>query len=300
MMTPVLLAAVVGLCGSPDLGFDFVTIGDPGNRGATAAEVFNAEGVGSVAQAFRITRTEVLTGQYIDFLIAYAQHQPGPLPSSARSQLIRPSSTPVGYAVVPGTEQVPVWDVDFHMALRYANWLHNDQGSDLDDFERGVYDLSQTRPTRAPDARYWIPSWDEMTKALYWDPDKDGVGGYWQYPNSSDSPSIPGPPDSGGQTNAGYPLGVWQPAGQYPDVQSPWGLLDGSGGQRELTDTIVVSGFAAVSLGAVGGSNSGTIFDQISAWNILPSGGFRIATRVPAPTTTAALAALLLPGRRRR
>ena len=38
-----------------------------------------------------------------------------------------------------------------------------------------------------------------------------------------------------GQTNAG-PNGVLTAVGQYPGVQSPWGLLDTSGGVSEWTE----------------------------------------------------------------
>ena len=82
---------------------------------------------------------------------------------------------------------------------------------------------------------------------MHWDPAKDiGQGGYWLYPTSSDVAPITGLPVSFGgdgtaQTSAGIrmpgdPNIPYIPVGQYPDVMSPWGLLDGSGGFAEWTE----------------------------------------------------------------
>jgi hypothetical protein len=83
---------------------------------------------------------------------------------------------------------------------------------------------------------------DERTKAGFWDPNKDGVGGYWKYPNGTDHALLPGfLPENGGQRNSGdrdggfsFPLDV----GSYPNELSPWGLLDIAGGEWEWTERI--------------------------------------------------------------
>lgn len=95
-----------------------------------------------------------------------------------------------------------------------------------------------------PDAKYWIPTWDEWLKAAHYDPNKansDGsTGGWWQYSNASDTPYVYGPPGMG-QANAGFssPSPFIIPLGAYPEVQSPWGLLDmaGGGGTKEWTES---------------------------------------------------------------
>lgn len=75
---------------------------------------------------------------------------------------------------------------------------------------------------------------DEWIKAVYFDPDHGGTGqaGWWDQPNGSDTPLIPGLPGEGETTADLFTDdGAWFiPLGSYPDVQSPWGLLDVSGG----------------------------------------------------------------------
>ena len=88
---------------------------------------------------------------------------------------------------------------------------------------------------------------DEWVKAGYYDPDRfgEGEGGWWDFPDSSDTQLIPGRPELGGQTNAGsdteWPSGQARPheVGLYPGTQSPWGLLDVSGGASEWTESLL-------------------------------------------------------------
>ena len=42
---------------------------------------------------------------------------------------------------------------------------------------------------RNPNADYFLPSDDEWYKAAYYDPTKNGTGGYWQYPPKTDDPA---------------------------------------------------------------------------------------------------------------
>lgn len=91
---------------------------------------------------------------------------------------------------------------------------------------------------RSEGARYWIASSDEWTKAGHWDPNRygEGQGGWWQFATTSDTVPVSGAPAQGGETNGGtLPAGQDIPfdVGSYPHVQSPWGLLDVSGGAGE-------------------------------------------------------------------
>ncbi|MBL0928261.1 MAG: SUMF1/EgtB/PvdO family nonheme iron enzyme, partial [Phycisphaerales bacterium] len=145
-------------------------------------------------------------------------------------------------AVITGDAREPA-NMNWLYAAFYCNWLHNGKdGSSFQAFLSGAYDL---RPwsvggplpmRRNPEAKFWIPSLDEWTKATYWDPSKNGpgVGGYWRYPGMSDVPLVSGPPEAGGQTNT---MSGPRAAGSYPGVRSPWGLLDTSGGVSEWTET---------------------------------------------------------------
>lgn len=181
------------------------------------------------------------------------------------------------YSVPAGREMFPVGGVDWRTCAIYCNWLHNGKSSDRSAFLTGAYDVSTfgylnggslftDQLTRSPGARYWIPSLDEWMKAVHWDPNKsndDGsTGGYWLYGNGSDTPFVYGPPgvrvgvgsignpipDPNGQLSTSGatwtstyfpgldPFAV--PLGSYPNVQSPWGLLDASGGVSEWTELV--------------------------------------------------------------
>src|SRR5690606_21628647 len=118
--------------------------------------------------------------------------------------------------------------------------------------------------TRSPGAKFWIPSLDEWIKAAHYDPDRwrDGEAGYWRYSHTSDDPPIPGAPGEG-QTSAGYdPPGVdeafYIPLGSYPDVQSPWGLLDTTGGAAEWTEEIHAQTFRRAD-----GADAGFTFPEL-------------------------------------
>src|SRR5690606_10906951 len=71
-----------------------------------------------------------------------------------------------------------------------------------------------------------------------------GAGGWWEYSNGTKTPYVYGPP-SIGEANAGWDDRDFPgqnpgmvPLGAYPDVMSPWGLLDVAGGMHEWTETI--------------------------------------------------------------
>ena len=81
-------------------------------------------------------------------------------------------------------------------------------------------------------------TWDEWSKAAYWDPElNEGEGGYHLFPNRSNSQSLPETERNAGWTSEIYPLDV----GQFPDVMSPWGILDMQGGQQEWTEALVLN-----------------------------------------------------------
>jgi formylglycine-generating enzyme required for sulfatase activity len=347
-------AVWLAVCGSPvraDIdplsGIDFVRITHPGNAPwmGSPPQQFppiqnQALGRGSVGYEYSIGRFEVTTSQWTEFFNAAYDR---PVGDPNLPWLIPPTfwgaqgTTPINssnpnarrWQVPAGNEMRPVGNISWRMAAMYCNWLHNDKGTTREAFMSGAYNVStfgpnglggfSDQPTRSPDARYFIPSWDEWLKAAHYDPHKNGPdqGGWWAYPNGSDSPLIPGPPgvlvsanllqppfpDPNGvpaQTNYGWesqnfpgysPFTV--PLGAYPDVQSPWGLLDVSGATSEWTEEI--RNFA--------GGGMTRVYDG-SSWNDLGSGvvdpiwlrsstepwisayghGFRIASNVPGPS----------------
>jgi hypothetical protein len=254
LMTTLLVARDVAVA-QPVPELDFVTVGAAGNRGTLPSErptAFDADlALGAVGYEFRITRTEVLAEQWWEFLEAYRPYYTGS-PTDSRF-----TSTWIGRDIASDAYRRPVeWadfpvDTTWEYAARYCNWLHNNKRSEQWAFESGAYDTStftfnadgtgNHQATRSAGARFWIPSYDEMIKAFYYDPDRYGPdqGGYWQYSNRSNSAFVTGLPAEGGTTNAGLGFPYYA-AGQYPDAQSPWGLLDTSGGMSEWSETGVV------------------------------------------------------------
>jgi formylglycine-generating enzyme required for sulfatase activity len=253
------------------------------------------------------------------------------------------------WQVSAGNEMRPVGNISWRMAAMYCNWLHNDKSTNREAFLSGAYDVSTfgpngmggfaDQPTRSPGARYFIPSRDEWIKAAHYDPHRYGEnqGGYWEFSNSTNElipggppgvsvnvgPGGPGPDPNGPLAQANYgwdtftfpgygsPFNV--PLGAYPDVQSPWGLLDVAGATTEWTEdiiTITSGSMFRVLEGSYWSSAPGfavadTIWSRYGA--LTPSlapfdSGFRIASTVPGPTGLVVLASgcVVLVTRRRR
>lgn len=311
MFLPLALIASSTAVAQPADGFEWRTIGAPGNRATIPTEVpwWPELQAGSVDHEYRLMRTEVTTGQYFEFLTAYSQFHPGLFPVISVTGMWISSDGNGGFRMAPGAEYWPA-SASWRMGARMANWLHNGKVNEAWAFETGAYDTSTFTQNpdgtyndapHLPGARYWIPSADELIKGLYFDPHRygQGQGGYWLYPNGTDEPLIPGLPQDGGQTNAWSgdpPPGVLgMDVGSYQLMQSPWGLLDGSGGEREWAE----SGSTSTDRWQFGSriAGIGMIQDRLdyrsgqnpnSGW-----GGFRLASPVPAPCTLFALIALL-------
>ena len=156
----------------------------------------------------------------------------------------------------------------------------------------------------------------------YFDPNRHGENqpGYWRFPTRSDTAPVGGFPGQG-QTNAGFIGGGLErliPVGSYPDVQSPWGLLDASGSAAEWTSTafpltnwrtgLPTDIFYCGSQMSIGeGDFQPSIFDFIDEpSSSLPfdfgQPGLRIAAAIPSPSSAivvGGLVALIGPRTRR-
>lgn len=336
------IAALAPASAAADIaGLNFVTVGDPGNAAYEDGPGLTPDinGRGSVGYHFRMSQTEITTTQYLEFLHAYAPHHAGGFTDREITGLnirflgVDGQGKP-RYAPVPGREQWPV-ETSWFTAARFMNWLHNDKATTAAAFDSGAYDASQFAALRngtyegefrrQPGARYWLPSIDEWLKAAYYDPNRfgEGEGGYWMYPNSSDTPPVSNIPGVG-ETSAGsiiFFLGGQQlvdqlsAVGLYPQTQSPWGLLDVSGTAPEwleLTDPFVPSEpFPGRSLFPRAGSETGVGFTDTEdliwsspgvsvGFRSFPT--FRIATVIPSTGTFGVFAvwALSTCHRRRR
>lgn len=314
----------IGDVGNPDFVFQRIP-GDP-------PFVF-----GGVDYRYRISTTEVTNAQWFTFLNSFAPHIPtlGLPPNdsalTAGARYLGPGANGVpSYRLLPQAEPLPAF-VGWRYAARFVNWLHNGAptGPDvpLSVFQNGAYDAStftqnpdgsyNDQASRNPDAKFWIPTSDEWHKAGYWDPNRHGEdeGGWWLFPNATDERLTPGLPSEGGETNFGVSFddapGMPVAVGSYPGTQSPWGLLDVSGGGREWledVDPFVGPKFRG-RIGTLGGSTESLLLrgDHLG-WMygdftsvVFPSGVLRIAAAIPSPGAFPVfVGAIMLAARRRR
>jgi hypothetical protein len=305
----ILLATVLGLSHTalaqsepPSYGLDFVRVGAAGNAGYRPTGRGFPTGrleEGAVAYEYRIARTEMTVGHWYEFVSAYSPfHTGSPIATAFTGDYVYWNGS--GYEYPQEIARWPI-QVGFEYAARYCNWLHNGKVNEAWAFENGAYDTStfrtvdgvyQGQAAHNEGARFWIPTVDEWVKATYYDPNRfgEGQGGYWMYTNMSDERPIPGE-----TTNAGEEFDITMPGdvGQFPNALSPWGLLDTSGGRREMTESAYDPG-ANTLYRVVRGSQVGSrlSFDEdliVSESPMFATGslaGFRIASSVPAPGTS--------------
>lgn len=304
----------------PDYGIDFLRIGAPGNRNTIPSEtpIEPDWQYGAVEREYRISRTELTVTQWAEFCNAYKDYWKGhPLSFDfvglGMTAEFNPNGTVARY--VPFDDYAnKAARVRWRMAARYVNWLNNDKGSEEAAFGDGAYDASTfyTDPTgfahdqltHHADARYWIPTLNETIKAAYYDPHRYGTGleGYWLYPDGGNEPLVEGPPGVGetwGENGGEGPGDV----GAYPDVQSPWGLLDISGTGWEWTEHIRFPEEGARSRELVGSNNDITwqIYDRLDFRDAdnAAFGTVRVAGAIPEPYGVALFGMLAVHRRRR-
>jgi hypothetical protein len=226
----------------PDITFDWVTVGDPGNA---CDSVGSGNCFGAVGHTYRIATHEVTNAQYAAFLNAKAASDPLALFSTAMAGtgggITRSgSSDSYTYSAVPGREHTPVNHVSFFDALRFANWLHNGQGDG--NTETGAYTLLGGTPTpsnpmveRNGTARFFIPTDAEWYKAAYYDTQLDR---YYDYPASTDAQIVcSAPTGTPNRANCGGAAGGFTAVGSYTGSPSPNGTFDQGGNVSEWVDT---------------------------------------------------------------
>jgi hypothetical protein len=202
---PASLRAILALCSSLIVLCDVaafaitiptVPVGNAGNAG----ELQSQGTFGAVGYDYLIGTTEVTNAQYAEFLNAKAASDPLALYNTSMDINARGGITRSGvsgsYTYTPKTNMgnKPVNFVSWYDAIRFANWLHNGQGSG--DTETGAYTLLGGTPTptngnsitRNTGAIWFLTSEDEWYKAAYYDPTLGGgSGGYWDYATQSNS-----------------------------------------------------------------------------------------------------------------
>jgi len=247
----------------PDYGFDWVTIGAPGNPPASEEEAPDFHQfweppllVGDVDHEYRIMRVEVTVEQWFEFVEAFWPYWDGFYGDSALTGFWiypddpnPPPGCDPGFSFPPAAAKLPT-TASWRVVARFCNWLHNGKINQQWAFMNGVYDVSTfgeneddsltDQAAHHPDALFWIPTLDEWTKAMHFDPDRYGRDepGYWTMPAAQQEALLSGLPLEGGETDGGLNLSVDPPQNvdAYPWSTSPWGLLGGSGGRTELVE----------------------------------------------------------------
>ena len=240
---PILMLSFAIASPAPAVTVDWALVGDPGNVCDDAPE----QGCfGDVAYVCRIAKHEVTTAQYAEVLNAKASSEPlglyNPDMASASGITRSGSAGSYSYAVIPGREGIPVSDVSYFDALRFANWLHNGQGDG--DTETGAYTLLGGTPSpsnllveRNPGAAIFVPTEDEWYKAAYYDPAQHT---YFHYPTGTDTVIVCSAPTAAANTaNCGGAAADYTEVQSYPGAPSPNGTFDQGGNVAEWNDAIV-------------------------------------------------------------
>ena len=212
-------------------------------------------------------------------------------------------ANPYTYSVAPDWANRPVNYVSFWDSLRFANWLHNGQGSSST--ETGAYTMGSLGlvgvPTSPPvthtvGAKYWLPTENEWYKAAYY---KGGGtdSGYWGYTTqSNDFPSNTGSDgytDPGNSANsAGVAPYYRTKVGEFENSASAYGTFDQGGNVGEWNEAIADQESGITFRGLRGGSFNypdsirnapiGNDYDYIDPNEERSDVGFRVAS-VPEP-----------------
>ncbi len=155
-------------------------------------------------------------------------------------------------------------------------------------------------------ASFWLPSENEWYKAAYYDPTKDGTGGYWLYPTRSSSVPAEATADAFGTISnpgnvANYDFVVWGGAENVTTVGSAgllgasyYGTYDQAGNVWEWNETLVYKTERVRRGGAWNGNQNflpASFRYSLAPFNNFDNTGFRVAglfsevSNVPEPST---------------
>jgi hypothetical protein len=190
-------AVVLFGSGVNQFAIDFVPIGSPGNAGDPVPNGPTGTGMikpfGSVAYEYQIAKyeisREIIEKYNADF-------------GATNSMQIELADMRFMGGDHPGK---PATGASWNEAARFVNWLNTSQNfspayyfptggvnDDVADWSPLLHplDYDPANPVRSRRAKYVLPTFDERYKATFYDPTKDGTGGYWTYASSSDSVPI--------------------------------------------------------------------------------------------------------------
>ncbi len=320
-LTPlaVVLAILSGAAAYADIGYQFVTVGNPGNAADTT-------GYGAVGYTFEMGTYDVTLTQYAAFLNAVANSDPYGLYLVYMGTDLHIAGISrnggagnYSYSVI-GDGQLPATYITWFDAARFANWMNNGQPLGLGEVagstEQGAYTLNGATSgiiTKNGGALYWIPTEDEWYKAAYYDQTLNGgAGGYWTYATRSNT--NPGNdathPTLANQANYLGP-GVYATTqsatysdsqnyltdvGAFTNSASYYGTFDQDGDVNNWNDAVINGNSRGIRGSSWAGqayymrSNGRTSLDPALATSIY---GFRLASAVSAPEPGATAGMLL-------
>jgi sulfatase modifying factor 1 len=303
---------------------DMVTVGNPGNA---ADDRSGYGGYGKVDYTYKMGTFEVTTAQYTAFLNAVAADDTYGLYntnmwSNAMGCKIERLGTAGSYTYQVAADRAnrPVNYVSWGDSARFVNWLHNGQptgAQGLGTTEDGAYYLNgaNTITTLGPsaiqrknDAKYFLPTIDEWYKAAFYDPQKSGGPGYWDYATRTDTQPAnqllsPDPGNTANYNNGGQTLGspyYCTPVGEFENSASAYGTFDqdgnicewlGSGGGTGESSFYYYKGGSFVHTFGSLKANDTKSYNPLTENYIM---GIRIAAPVPEPGTITLLLAALV------
>jgi formylglycine-generating enzyme len=300
---------------SATVNIETVPVGNPGNTPDTR---YNSIAVGGVAHSYQMGKYDVTAGQYTAFLNAVAATDTYGLYSTYMDTAnyyqgcnIKRSGSEGSYTYTVAADWAnrPVNCVSWGDAARFANWLSNGQptgGQNASTTEDGSYYLNGATSsaalmavTRKHGATWVLPTEDEWYKAAYYDPNKPGGPGYWDYPTRSNTvPSNVLNPS--GTNNANSAIGGYgtigapyyrTEVGAFASSPSPYGTYDQGGNVWQWNETNVF-GRRGVRGGSYTNSGPGlraSARGTADPTDYSPDYGFRVS-QVPEPTTLAIFA----------
>jgi len=179
MAAPSFAGTVTFGTGSNQFQMEFVTIGNAGNAADTTGTPNPA---GAVGYEYGIGKFEVSE----DMVTKYNSNF-----GTANSLVITMDTR--------GTAK-PATSVSWNEAARFVNWLNTSTGNqaaynfttsgvndDIALWTSGEAGYDVNNKYRNSLAKYFLPSYNEWYKAAYYDPNKSGGAGYWDYATGSDT-----------------------------------------------------------------------------------------------------------------
>lgn len=307
-VTAALALLSMSIAASSAITIDTVTVGNTGNAADTTS-------YGSVGYIYNIGKYEVTAGQYTTFLNAVAKMDTyGLYDTNMASTVIGSGISRSGivgfytYTVDTAFVNRPVNFLTFWDCCRFANWLGNGQlngAQDATTTEDGAYTLNGYTGANGSAIKrnagwtWAVTSENEWYKAAYYDPNKLGGPGYWQFPTQSNvAPGRDMADPFGNNSNyyggsGTYPIDAGKyttVAGEFQNSKSAYGTFDQGGNVLEWNESIINQDSVSAPRGLRGGTFNGIANHQkaITIFYAPPnsdydSSGFRV-TLVPEPS----------------